>query len=104
MSNSPLPSVPLPRPALLTNASPRQASAEAALSLHNTELEPDVKLVVYISDPGKKKGRTDAGVNDRELYIAGLSKFVKEIDLRRLFEPVRPFSLAFSIERVVSGC
>lgn len=55
------------------------------------QLEDGLKLVVYVSDPGRKKGRTDANANDRELYIAGLSKFVKEIDLKRLFEPVSRF-------------
>lgn len=64
-----------------------QTSAQAALSLHNTELE-GLKLSVLVSDPGRKKGRTDAGANDRELYVAGLSKFVKEQDLKKLFEVV----------------
>lgn len=45
-------------------------------------------MQVFISDPGRKKGRTDAGANAKELYVAGLSKFVKELDLKRLFEPV----------------
>jgi hypothetical protein len=73
-----------------------QADAEAALALHDTEPEAGLKLVVYISDPGRKKGRTDAGVNDRELYIAGLSKFTKEADLQKLFEPVSPFLVVLS--------
>ena len=72
-----------------TDALVTQASAEAALSLHNTELEPNLKIAVYISDPGKKKGRTDAKVHERELYVASLAKSVKEYDLRKLFEPVR---------------
>lgn len=47
-----------------------------------------IKLIVYISDPGRKKSRTDAGANNKELYVQGLSKFVKEADLRKLFEEV----------------
>ena len=63
------------------------SSAQAALALHGTEIE-GFKIQVFISDPGRKKGRTDAGANQKELYVAGLSKFTKELDLKRLFEPV----------------
>ena len=70
-----------------------QADAQAALALHNTELEPGLKLTVYVSDPGRKKGRTDAGANQRELFVGGLSKFVSELDLKRLFEPVSVLAL-----------
>lgn len=91
-SNSPLPFV-LTRistsPARTNLSRARtQASAQAALALHGTQLEGGFKLTVYISDPGRKKGRTDAGANEKELYVAGLSKFVKDTDLKKLFEPV----------------
>ena len=65
-----------------------QESAQAALELHNTELEPGLKVQVHISDPSARKGRTDEGANQKELYVAGLSKFAKEHELRKLFEAV----------------
>ncbi len=64
-------------------------SAEAALSLHGQELEAGHPLNVYISNPERKKERTDAGANDREIYIAGLSKFATTADLEKLFRTVR---------------
>ncbi|BGP20599.1 hypothetical protein JCM10213_007133 [Rhodosporidiobolus nylandii] len=63
------------------------AHAQAALALHGTELEPSHPLSVLISDPSRKKSRTDTNANDRELYIAGLARSTKEADLRKLFEP-----------------
>lgn len=45
-------------------------------------------LNVFISNPERKKERTDADANDREVYVAGLSKFVTRVDLERLFETV----------------
>lgn len=53
-------------------------------------------MQVFISDPGRKKGRTDAGANQKELYVAGLSRFTKELDLKRLFEPVSLFARSSS--------
>ncbi|GAA6059133.1 hypothetical protein JCM10212_003880 [Sporobolomyces blumeae] len=63
------------------------AHAQAALELNGTELEPGHRLGVYISDPSRKKSRTDSGANNRELYVSSLAKFVKEDELRKLFEP-----------------
>ncbi|KAH9820103.1 hypothetical protein DFH28DRAFT_1052402 [Melampsora americana] len=62
-------------------------SAQSALVLHNTEVAPSQKMSVFISDPLRKKARTDVGANDRELYITCLTKFVQESDLRKLFQP-----------------
>ncbi|KAM0751866.1 hypothetical protein T439DRAFT_325059 [Meredithblackwellia eburnea MCA 4105] len=62
-------------------------SADASLELNNTELETGLKLQVAISDPSARKGRTDAGANQKELYVTNLSRFVKEVDLERLFKP-----------------
>ncbi|SCV74534.1 BQ2448_7563 [Microbotryum intermedium] len=67
-----------------TNASSTSAATSA---LHNKQLDSTHRLQALISDPNRKKGRTDAGANNKELYIAGLSKYTKEHDLRRLFEP-----------------
>ncbi|GAA5836247.1 hypothetical protein JCM11251_001440 [Rhodosporidiobolus azoricus] len=61
--------------------------AQAALALHGTELEPSHPLSVLISDPSRKKSRTDTNANESELYIAGLARSTKEADLRKLFEP-----------------
>ena len=49
---------------------------------------------VYISNPERKKDRTDADANDREVYVAGLSKFATKEDLENLFKTVRPHSVA----------
>lgn len=40
---------------------------------------------VYISNPERKKERTDAGADQREIYIAGLSKLSTRADLEQLF-------------------
>jgi len=48
----------------------------------------DLKLNVFISNPERKKERTDADANDREVYVAGLSKFVTKDDLEKLFKTV----------------
>lgn len=52
----------------------------------------DFTLNVFISNPERRKERTDADANDREIYVAGLSKFVTKGDLEKLFKTVsRPF-------------
>ncbi|KAI5481378.1 pre-mrna splicing factor 24 [Pseudohyphozyma bogoriensis] len=61
--------------------------AVSALELHGSELQPGIKLNVYISDPAAKTRRTDAGANQKELYIANLARSVREFDLKKLFEP-----------------
>lgn len=65
-----------------------QDAAESSLQLHGRELEPGKSLNVYISDPGRKKERTDADANDRELYVAGLSKYTTKKDLEQIFGTV----------------
>lgn len=72
-------------------------SAERALELHGRELEPDRAISVLISNPERKKERSDADANERELYIAGLSKFATKEDLRKVFEtygPIKDIRLA----------
>ena len=73
-----------------------QASAEKALELHGRELEPERALSVYISNPERKKERTDADANDREVYVAGLSRFTSKKDLEGVFSRVRPRLLSGS--------
>ncbi|KAF7301263.1 ATP-dependent DNA helicase PIF1 [Mycena indigotica] len=60
--------------------------AEKALELHGRELEPGLPLTVLISNPERKKARTDQDANDRELYVAGLSKHTSKQDLQNLFK------------------
>jgi hypothetical protein len=45
-------------------------------------------MSVLISNPERKKERSDADANERELYVAGLSKFTTVEDLRGVFETV----------------
>ena len=51
-------------------------------------MEEGHKLSVLISNPERKKERTDSDANDREVYVAGLSKFVTKEDLEGLFKTV----------------
>ncbi|KZO99622.1 hypothetical protein CALVIDRAFT_534036 [Calocera viscosa TUFC12733] len=60
-------------------------SANDALSLNAEELEPERRISVHISDPGRKKQRTDAGADKREVYVAGLARGVKKEELEKLF-------------------
>ncbi|KAH8104839.1 RNA-binding protein Prp24 [Cristinia sonorae] len=66
------------------------SAANAALELHGRELEDGHPLSVLISNPERKKERTDADANDRELYVAGLSKFTTQKDLQGLFSTYGP--------------
>jgi hypothetical protein len=56
--------------------------------LHGIELEPGMKLNVYISNPERRKERTDANANAKEVYVAGLSKFTTKQDLEKRFGAV----------------
>ncbi|KAK0464624.1 uncharacterized protein EV420DRAFT_1263469 [Desarmillaria tabescens] len=62
------------------------AAAQAALSLHGKELEPHQSLSVLISNPERKKDRTDHDADNKEIYVAGLNKMTSSDDLRKLFE------------------
>ncbi|KAL0576045.1 Splicing factor [Marasmius crinis-equi] len=72
-------------------------SAQSALELHGRELEPDLRINVYISNPERKKERTDHDANEREVYVAGLNKSTTKADLERFFGqygPVKEVRLA----------
>lgn len=56
--------------------------------MHGREVEPERTLNVYISNPERKKERTDANANECELYVAGLSKLTTKEDLQKLFSTV----------------
>ncbi|KAI8978842.1 RNA-binding protein Prp24 [Trametes punicea] len=62
------------------------ASAEAALELNGADMGEGRKLAVYISNPERRKERTDSDANEREVYVAGLSKLVTKEDLENLFK------------------
>ena len=79
-----------------------QTAAKLALELHGQELEPGHRLNVYISNPERRKERTDADANAREVYVAGLSKFVTKDDLTKLFRTV--CSLGMSIFSSADRC
>ncbi|KAG5726870.1 hypothetical protein E4T56_gene1120 [Termitomyces sp. T112] len=63
-----------------------QTSAENALELHGRELELNHPMNVFISNPERKKERTDQDANEKEIYVAGLSKFTTQADLDKLFK------------------
>ena len=73
-----------------------QSSAQNALDLHGRELEPGRPLSVLISNPERKKERTDAEANEKEIYVAGLSKFTTKEDLIKLFTTVCPDYLLYN--------
>jgi hypothetical protein len=70
-----------------------QESAQQALELHGKELAPGQIMNVFVSDPNRKKERTDADAASKEVYVAGLSKFTTEADLEKVFKTVREVCL-----------
>ncbi|CAL1712564.1 unnamed protein product [Somion occarium] len=82
------------------------ASAEAALELQGRELEPGHRMSVLISNPERKKERSDVDANDRELYVAGVSKFATKDDLMKVFityGPVKDVRLALDDKQRPKG-
>ncbi|KAF9483427.1 hypothetical protein BDN70DRAFT_799974 [Pholiota conissans] len=65
-------------------------AAQQSLELHGRELEPNLPLNVYLSNPERKKERTDQDANEREVYVAGLSRFTTKADLEKLFATYGP--------------
>ena len=45
-------------------------------------------MSVLISNPERKKDRTDSDANDREVYVAGLARSVTKADLEKVFATV----------------
>ncbi len=58
------------------------------MDVHTQELEPGLFVNVYISNPERKKERTDHDANEREIYVAGLSRFTTRTDLEKVFQTV----------------
>ncbi|KAF2840240.1 hypothetical protein M501DRAFT_1002554 [Patellaria atrata CBS 101060] len=61
--------------------------AEAALELDGKVLDPKHKLIVKISDPGKKTERHGPAYEGREIFVGNISWKSKEEDVRELFTP-----------------
>lgn len=66
-------------------------SAQSALGLHememtNVETGEVIKMQVLLSDPNRKKVRSDAQSNERELFLTGLPRGVEEEELASLFD------------------
>ncbi|KAK1236238.1 Splicing factor [Marasmius sp. AFHP31] len=73
------------------------ASAKSALELHERELEPGIRMNVFISNPERKRERTDHDAADREVYVAGLNKSTTKADLEKFFGrygPIKEVRLA----------
>jgi len=62
-----------------------KAAAQEALILNGFEMD-GLKIIVLISDPTRKKNRSDAGA--RELRVTGVIKTVTKAELEKLFSPV----------------
>lgn len=75
-----------------------KAAAEAALELHHRELEPGRSINVYISNPERKKERTDHDADEREVYVAGLSKFTEKSDLEKVFRTVSVIRVLLTLQ------
>src|SRR5258705_11457442 len=56
--------------------------------MHGHELESNLPLNVFISDPERKKERSDQGADEKEIYVAGLSRFTNKADLEKIFATV----------------
>lgn len=63
-----------------------QQAAQAALVEHGQETVPGQSLQVLLSDPSRKKTRTDANANDKELYVSALPRSIEPSELKKLFE------------------
>ena len=58
-------------------------------------MEPGRTINVLISNPERKKERTDQDANDRELHVAGLGKNTTKQDLEKVFTKVRSVYIYF---------
>ncbi|KAH9980057.1 hypothetical protein BGW80DRAFT_1454599 [Lactifluus volemus] len=62
--------------------------------------------LMFTFNPERKKERTDADANAREVYVAGLSKFVTKHDLEKLFRtygPVKDIRMALDADNHSRG-
>ncbi|KAF8908958.1 hypothetical protein CPB84DRAFT_1766490 [Gymnopilus junonius] len=81
-------------------------AAQSALELHGRELEPNLPLNVYVSNPERRKERTDQDANEKEVYVAGLSRYTTKADLEKLFStygPVKDVRMALEDSGLARG-
>ncbi len=62
------------------------AAAAAVAALDKTEVAEGRKLNVALSDPSRRKQRTDAQENAKELFVSGFPRNITEEDFKRFFE------------------
>ncbi|PWN24006.1 hypothetical protein BCV69DRAFT_302620 [Microstroma glucosiphilum] len=81
-------------------------AAREALVLHKHQLAPTLALEVYLTDPNRRKQRTDANANDREIFVSAIHKSCQEEDIKPLFEAqgtVAGFRMLFTPEGKAQG-
>lgn len=62
------------------------AAAAAVAALDKTEVAAGRQLNVALSDPGRRKQRTDAHENAKELFVSGFPRNITEDELKTYFE------------------
>lgn len=62
------------------------SAAAAVAALDKTEVAPGRMLNVALSDPSRRKQRTDAQENAKELFVSGFARNITEEELRVYFE------------------
>uniref|UniRef100_V5ESA2 U4/U6 snRNA-associated-splicing factor PRP24 n=1 Tax=Kalmanozyma brasiliensis (strain GHG001) TaxID=1365824 RepID=V5ESA2_KALBG len=62
------------------------SAAAAVAALDKTEVAPGRALSVALSDPSRRKQRSDAGENAKELFVSGFPRNISEYDLKSFFE------------------
>lgn len=62
------------------------SAAAAVAALDKSEAALDRKLNVALSDPGRRKQRTDARDNAKELFVSGFPRNINEDELKTYFE------------------
>ncbi|SNX83560.1 uncharacterized protein MEPE_02267 [Melanopsichium pennsylvanicum] len=62
------------------------AAASAVAGLNKCEVAPGRQLNVALSDPSRRKQRSDAPENAKELFVSGFPRNVKEDEFKAFFE------------------
>jgi squamous cell carcinoma antigen recognized by T-cells 3 len=82
-----------------------QSSAQDALALDGWKSESESGLVtsmsVAMSNPQRKKERTDAGTHKREVHISNLPRSMTKQELEELFGQVRIVPGVFCIRPLI---
>ena len=72
-----------------------KSSAQSSLELNGKLQEDGHTLSVAISDPSKRKSRTDEFAEGCEVFVRDLTRRTTEEDVRKLFEPVSIIEFLF---------